>query len=70
VQIHEFLKFLSKKAAAAAPRRDSEEKRLPLPRRAATVKKKRLPLPRRYSHSGSGAAVAAAAPLWTSLFYT
>jgi hypothetical protein len=31
-----------------------KKKRLPLPRRAATVKKKRLPLPRRYSHSGSG----------------
>jgi hypothetical protein len=27
VQIHEFLKFLSKKAAAAAPRRDGEEKK-------------------------------------------
>jgi hypothetical protein len=27
VQIHEFLKFLSKKATAATPRRDGEEKK-------------------------------------------
>jgi hypothetical protein len=27
VQIHEFLKFLSKKAVAAAPRRNGEEKK-------------------------------------------
>jgi hypothetical protein len=49
VQIHEFLKFLSKKAAATV-----KKKMLPLPRRAATMKKKMLPLPRRYGHSGSG----------------
>jgi hypothetical protein len=54
VQIHEFLKFLSKKAAAAAPRRDGEEKKA-----AAAA-------PRR---DGEEKKTAAAAPLWTSLLY-
>jgi hypothetical protein len=54
VEIHRFLKFLSKKAAAAAaaPRRDGEEKK---PAAAA---------PRR---DGEEKKTAAAAPLWTSL---
>jgi hypothetical protein len=58
VQIQEFLKFLSKKATAAAPRRDGEEKKAAAaaPRRDDEEKKSAAAAPlrpqrqRRYGH--------------------